>query len=447
MRLFLPLTILFSGCDKDSEENKVIEEESTLKSSTTELSFSNRGGSQVVTITSVKEWGFISCEDWITVDPKNSFEENTEVTISVEQNNITEARKGTVGFKSGTARLYLTINQSGLVKVTCTPESGVVDAAGGNLEFTVTTEPVTEWKASTEEEWLSVKCDGQRIIASISENKSTDSRKGIINVTSDLNTQEIVIRQRGSDNIVCPVSPDEYMLVWHDEFEIDGDLNTKDWRHEVQRDHWVNNELQNYVSIKSPQGNRVTEVLDGTLRINCFKEDGKVYSGRVYAHSSSGWKYGYMEASIKLPKGKGTWPAFWMMPVNFKSWPHDGEIDIMEEVGANPNYVSSSLHADAHVHSNNTQVTHEMYCAGAEGNFHVYGIEWTAEKITTYVDGKVQLEYKNRGLGIKDWPYDAPFYIILNLAWGGDWGGYKGIDDKALPLTMEVDYVRVFQKQ
>ena len=172
-----------------------------------------------------------------------------------------------------------------------------------------------------------------------------------------------------------------------------------------------------------------------------------MYSGRVYAKRNTGWKYGYIEASIKLPKGKGTWPAFWMMPVNFHSWPADGEIDIMEEVGYHPNYVSSSLHANAHVHSNGTQVTHEMFCDGAEGEFHTYAIEWTAENITTYVDGKVQLSYNNRGLGRDDWPYDDPFYVIFNLAWGGDWGGAQGVDESALPVTMEVDYVRVFQKK
>ena len=135
-----------------------------------------------------------------------------------------------------------------------------------------------------------------------------------------------------------------------------------------------------------------------------------------------------------------------MMPVNFKSWPADGEIDIMEEVGGHANYVSSSLHANAHVHSNGTQVTHEMYLAGAEDDLHTYAILWTGENITTYVDGQVQLNYDNRGLGRDDWPYDDPFYVILNLAWGGSWGGTYGIDENALPATMEIDYVRVFQK-
>ena len=167
----------------------------------------------------------------------------------------------------------------------------------------------------------------------------------------------------------------------------------------------------------------------------------------MYAKVKQGWTYGYIEASIKLPKGKGTWPAFWMMPVNFKSWPADGEIDIMEEVGYHPDYVSSSLHANAHVHSNNTQVTHEMKCPGAEGEFHTYAILWTAKNITTYVDGNVQLNYDNRGFGRDDWPYDDPFYVIFNLAWGGDWGGAQGVDESALPATMEVDYIRVFQKK
>jgi beta-glucanase (GH16 family) len=205
--------------------------------------------------------------------------------------------------------------------------------------------------------------------------------------------------------------------------------------------------LQTYVSGKSPKGKKVAEVGDGMLKIRAFKEGDKIYSARMYGHKNVGFRYGYIEARIKLPRGKGTWPAFWMMPVNFRSWPADGEIDIMEEVGYHPDYVSSSLHANAHVHSNGTQVTHEMYCKGAEGEFHTYAIEWTAQNITTFVDGKVQLSYDNRGLGRDDWPYNDPFYVIFNLAWGGDWGGSQGVDENALPATMEVDYVRVFQKK
>ena len=173
-------------------------------------------------------------------------------------------------------------------------------------------------------------------------------------------------------------APEGYKLVWHDEF--DSESLSNDWTYEVQNSGWVNNEQQNYRKGEI-DGKNTVETNNGILNINCFKgNDGKVYSGRIYAHVNEGWQYGYIEASIKLPKGKGTWPAFWMMPVNVdwanEGWPKCGEIDIMEEVGANPNYVSSSLHAEGHVHTLGNQVTHEMLCNGAEDGFHTYAIEW-----------------------------------------------------------------------
>ena len=253
-----------------------------------------------------------------------------------------------------------------------------------------------------------------------------------------------------SEDIQCPI--EGYQLVWHDEFNTGTTLDSRDWNHEVQADHWVNNELQNYVNRISPTGKPVTEIADGALQIHCFKENGKVYSGRVYAHEHQGWQYGYFEARIKLPAGKGTWPAFWMMPVgndwSTNPWPMCGEIDIMEEVGVVPNEVSSSIHTQDYNHTKNTQKTHAMTIARAEGDFHTYALLWTADAITTYVDGTQQLAVTKQqlGSGHNQWPFHYPFYHILNLAWGGDWGGMRGVDEAALPVTMEVDYVRVFQK-
>lgn len=132
---------------------------------------------------------------------------------------------------------------------------------------------------------------------------------------------------------------------------------------------------------------------------------------------------------------------------NKEGWPKCGEIDIMEEVGVVPNEVSSSLHAEGHNHTNGTQVTHAMTIEKAEGEFHTYAIEWTAQNITTYVDGKVQLTYDNDNKGVVNWPYDKPYYIIFNLAWGGSWGGMQGVDESALPVTCVIDYIRVFQKK
>ena len=336
------------------------------------------------------------------------------------------------------------------VVLTVSPETISAPAEGGTFNVSVSTTG-TEWGVAMGEDFFTVKAQNTAAQAgtltiTVPANPVAETRTGAVTVMSGTARKTVTVTQAAADKPAY-YAPEGYQLVWNDEFNEGTELNKVDWTHEVQNSGWVNHELQNYVNHTTPKGSLVTEVMGGTLRIHCFKEDGKIYSGRVYAHVKEGWKYGYIEASIKLPKGKGTWPAFWMMPVNFRSWPADGEIDIMEEVGYHPDFVSSSLHANAHVHSNNTQVTHEMYCKGAEGEFHTYAIEWTAQNITTYVDGKVQLSYDNKGLGRDDWPYNDPFYVIFNLAWGGDWGGSQGVDENALPVTMEVDYVRVFQKK
>lgn len=337
------------------------------------------------------------------------------------------------------------------VKETITVSQEAIDAPaeGGTYTINVTTTG-KEWGAYAEGGFVTVNTQNSssssgKVTVTVEANPYVETRSGSVTIMSGSARKSISVSQAAAAQAAYD-APEGYKLVWHDEFDSGNELNSSDWTHEVQNAGWVNNELQNYVNHTTPGGNEVTSVSNGTLKIRCFKENGKIYSGRVYAHVRTGWLYGYIEARIKLPKGKGTWPAFWMMPVNFTGWPDSGEIDIMEEVGADPNQVSSSLHANAHVHTNGTQVTHSMYCAGAEDDFHTYAILWSGSNITTYVDGKVQLSYNNRGLGHDDWPYDAPFYVILNLAWGGDWGGYKGVDENALPAIMEVDYVRVFQK-
>ena len=331
--------------------------------------------------------------------------------------------------------------------ITTSMEAINAPATGGSYTINVTTTG-KEWGVYTEGEFVKAAANyaSNSVSVIVDENPNTSTRTGSVVIMSGTARKSISVNQAAAEKSAYN-APEGYTLVWQDEFESGTELNQNDWTHEVKNAGWVNHELQNYVNHKTPEGSLVTEVKNGTLRITALKENGKIYSGRVYAKVKSGWTYGYIEASIKLPKGKGTWPAFWMMPVNFKSWPADGEIDIMEEVGYHPDYVSSSLHANAHVHSNGTQITHEMKCAGAEGEFHTYAILWTSKNITTYVDGKVQLSYDNRGLGRDDWPYDDPFYVIFNLAWGGDWGGAQGVDESALPCTMEVDYIRVFQKK
>lgn len=386
--------------------------------------------------TDAKEWTAYGSDDWMKVTPNASA---STITVALTANTSAE-RTGSVTFKSGQTRKEVSVKQ--LAPLSVAETSLYFQKEGGNKNVAV--EYNGNWEATASEAWITCSKSGKDVVITVAANEG-NFRTGMVTVKTADEEATIEVKQEGNEEIQCPL--EGYHLVWNDEFSQEGiDLNRQDWTHEVKNSGWVNHELQNYVNTKSPKGARVTEVTEGTLKINCFKEDNKVYSGRVYAQVGTGWQYGYVEAKIKLPSGKGTWPAFWMMPVHFTSWPHDGEIDIMEEVGYHKDYVSSSLHADGHVHSNGTQVTKEVYCKGAEGEFHVYGMEWTADYFQFYVDGNKTLYYKNPGTGVRDWPYDAPFYVILNLAWGGDWGGSQGVDESKLPVTMEVEYVRVFQK-
>ena len=225
--------------------------------------------------------------------------------------------------------------------ITVSQESINAPAEGGSYTINVTTTG-KEWGVYAEGDFVKATAQyaNNAVAVTIDENPNTTERTGNVIIMSGTARKNITVTQAAAAQPAYN-APDGYSLVWQDEFEgISNQLNAADWTHEVKNSGWVNHELQNYVNQKTPEGQLVTEVKNGTLRITARKENGKVYSGRVYAKVKEGWTYGYIEASIKLPKGKGTWPAFWMMPVNFKSWPADGEIDIMEEVGYHPDYVS-----------------------------------------------------------------------------------------------------------
>lgn len=333
-------------------------------------------------------------------------------------------------------------------EITCSPTELTFIADGG--EQTVNVKSSGDWLAYTSDGWIKVNPQNSTektgvLTVKVDANGTYDDREGTVTVKTGNTRQVINVKQPGIPRpAVDPTMnvPEGYEIDWFDEFT--GISLGADWSYEVKNAGWVNNEKQNYVN-----GNGVTEVSNGTLKINCKKMDGKIYSGRIYAKKNKGWKYGWVEARIKLPKGKGTWPAFWMMPVNESDgWPTCGEIDIMEEVGYHPNYTSSSIHCNSYNHTKGTQKTAERLTPGAEGEFHVYALEWTENYIQTYVDGNPLLHFDNDGAGNKNtWPFNKEFYVILNLAWGGDWGGAQGVDESALPVTMEVDYVRVFKKK
>lgn len=287
------------------------------------------------------------------------------------------------------------------------------------------------------------------ITVSVTNNLKTEPRKATITIKSGTTLKEISVSQDELAGIIAPLG---YSLVWQDEFN-DSRLsngkpaipNTDNWWYETGGGGWGNNELQTYI----PAINGIDTcavISDGTLKIIAKKVGKEIFSIRM--NTTKNWTYGYFEARLKLPVGKGTWPAFWMMPQKFTAWPLDGEIDIMEHVGYRPNYVSSSIHCQAYYHSIGTQKTGEQYVTTSQTEFHVYALEWTPDYIEGFVDGKSHFKFLNDKQGNKNtWPFNAPFYLKLNLAWGGDWGGAMGVDESFLPAIYEVDYVRVFQKQ
>ncbi|MEP6983688.1 MAG: glycoside hydrolase family 16 protein, partial [Sphingomicrobium sp.] len=142
----------------------------------------------------------------------------------------------------------------------------------------------------------------------------------------------------------------------------------------------------------------------------------------------------------------GTWPAIWMLPVDMKHWPDDGEIDIMEQVGAEPNLIYATLHTKLFNHVLKTQRSAQKLVPTSCSAFHLYQLDWRPDSITIGVDGRGVLRVLNDQPGGQGaWPFNTPFKMILNLAIGGDWAGAKGIDDAAMPQRMEVDYFRVWQ--
>ena len=160
------------------------------------------------------------------------------------------------------------------------------------------------------------------------------------------------------------------------------------------------------------------------------------------------WLYGRIEVNAKLPKGRGTWPAIWMLSSDwaYGAWPESGEIDIMEHVGYNPNVIHGSTHCNKYVHTKGTQKTGTINISDAVGAFHNYILEWNKDSIKVFVDDKHYFTSINEQRGWEYWPFFKDFHLILNVAVGGSWGGAQGIDATVFPQKMEVDYVRVYKK-
>ena len=259
-----------------------------------------------------------------------------------------------------------------------------------------------------------------------------------------------ITQEKGADSAPPPIAmtKDGKNLVWSDEF--DGtSVDRKNWKFETGATGWGNNEWQNYTSGAN------AEVSEGTLKIIAKKigsgqKIGDYTSTRMISAGLQEFKYGIFEIRAKMPehKGNGLWPAIWMLGANFFSgtpWPDCGEIDILEYVSHDPNVAHSALHnGDSY---GDTQYKADAVLATIEEEFHNYGIIWTENSIKFYLDktDNIIYTYDPSTKNAANWPYDKPFFFLLNIAVGGNWGGVQGVDDTIFPATMEIDYVRVYQ--
>lgn len=236
---------------------------------------------------------------------------------------------------------------------------------------------------------------------------------------------------------------ESYQLIWSDEFDYSGAPAPEYWDYD-QGDHgWGNNELQEYTNSRE---NSIVQ--DGKLIIKAIKHDGKWKSARLVTKNSVDFLYGRIEIRAKLPAGRGTWPAIWMMSTDWEygGWPSSGEIDIMEHVGYDPGNVHATVHTEAFNGSLGTQVGDSIMVPDFATTFHTYGMEWNEDRLVFYLDDKKYFTFNNDKSGnLASWPFDKRFHLILNIAVGGNWGGSKGIDPGLSEATMEIDYVRLYR--
>lgn len=229
-------------------------------------------------------------------------------------------------------------------------------------------------------------------------------------------------------------------LIWEENFN-GKKLNEKNWNFELgdgcPNCGFGNNERQIYTKTNH-------KLKEGKLIITAQKQDSSYTSTRITTAGKQEFQFGKIEARAKLPVGKGIWPAFWMLGSNIKTigWPKCGEIDIMEYVGRNPQTIYTTLHTeDSHGNSVNAKVTN---FPNIEEGFHIYAIDWTKNKIEFFVDNvsiyTFQPEIKNENT----WPFNQKFFILINMAIGGNFGGPE-VDDTIFPQEYIIDYVRVYQ--
>jgi beta-glucanase (GH16 family) len=246
------------------------------------------------------------------------------------------------------------------------------------------------------------------------------------------------------NSVKSKVKPVKWVLEWEDQFNKDGLPDPAIWSYEVGKIR--NNETQYYTEGRLENA----RVENGLLVIEARNDnwEGKgVTSASIHTSGKKSILYRKVEVRAKVPAGRGSWPAIWMLG-DVKNggvrWPDCGEIDIMENVGYDPDKVHFNVHTKAYNHVKKTNKGQVVPNVNPADDFHVYAIEWYEDRIDFFLDGTKHFTFLKEE-GIDKWPFDKSQYLILNLAIGGAWGGQKGIDESMYPFKYYIDYVKVYK--
>jgi len=207
---------------------------------------------------------------------------------------------------------------------------------------------------------------------------------------------------------------------------------------------WANHELQQYVN----DSDHILFDKNLGLILRATLKDGIYKSARINTRNKFFFQYGRVEITANVPSGKGTWPALWMMSQDgkFGHWPKSGEIDIMEHTGKNEDHVFLCLHTESYNHTRSDQYYYQTKIPGLVNQFHTYAIEWDKENIIYFIDGKEMVHYNKfdkEDTSHKGWPFDQNFFLIMNLAIGGKFGGE--VDDSIFPVDFIIKEIKVYQ--
>jgi beta-glucanase (GH16 family) len=233
-------------------------------------------------------------------------------------------------------------------------------------------------------------------------------------------------------------------LQWSDEFDYTGAPNAEIWDYETG--FIRNNELQYYtkdeVNVRVENGMCIL-----TARL---ENQDSITSASINTRGKMDFLYGRIEIRAKIPSALGTWPALWLLGINISEmgWPACGEIDIMEHVGFDPDVIHANIHTKAYNHTIKTNRGAKINVTDPWTDYHIYALEWFEDRMDLFLDDSLYFSYDNDLADNDDtWPFDKPHYLLMNLAYGGSWGGQQGVDTGKLPQQFEIDYVRYYKEK